>query len=100
MVGFDAGPYWRPLEDFASDETEQNKLYWTDERICDGENPLQLGSNNSGKSVGGSTVHFAMVSLRFRPEWFKSRSHAGLRRRLAARLAGDVGATTPRSSRR
>ena len=69
---------------------EQNKLYWTDERIVDGDNPLQLGSNNSGKSVGGSTVHFAMVSLRFRPEWFKSRTHARLRRRLAARLARDV----------
>ena len=56
---------------------EQTKLYWTDERIVDGENPLQLGSNNSGKSVGGSTVHFAMVSLRFRPEWFKSRTLLG-----------------------
>ena len=56
---------------------EQTKLYWTDERIVDGDNPLQLGSNNSGKAVGGSTVHFAMVSLRFRPEWFKSRSLLG-----------------------
>ena len=54
-----------------------SKLYWTDERICDGENPLKLGNNNSGKAVGGSTVHFAMVSLRFRPEWFKSRSLLG-----------------------
>ncbi len=77
VVGFDAGPYWRPLEDFASDEETQTKLYWTDERIVDGENPLQLGSNNSGQSVGGSTVHFAMVSLRFRPEWFKARSLLG-----------------------
>jgi len=77
VVALDAGPYWRPLEDFASDEAEQSKLFWTDERIVDGENPLQLGSNNSGKSVGGSTVHFAMVSLRFRPEWFKARSLLG-----------------------
>jgi choline dehydrogenase-like flavoprotein len=77
VVALDAGPFWRPLEDFASDETEQTKLYWTDERIVDGDNPLQLGSNNSGKSVGGSTVHFAMVSLRFRPEWFKSRTLLG-----------------------
>ncbi|MBR0939022.1 GMC family oxidoreductase [Bradyrhizobium jicamae] len=77
VVAFDAGPYWRPLEDFASDETHQSKLYWTDKRIVDGDNPLQLGANNSGKSVGGSTVHFAMVSLRFRPEWFKSRSKLG-----------------------
>src|SRR6476646_3633374 len=77
VVALDAGPYWRPLEDFASDEHHQAKLYWTDERIVDGENPLQLGSNNSGKSVGGSTVHFAMVSLRFRPDWFKSRTQLG-----------------------
>jgi choline dehydrogenase-like flavoprotein len=77
VVALDAGAYWRPLEDFASDEHHQSKLYWTDERICDGENPLQLGSNNSGKSVGGSTVHFAMVSLRFRPEWFKARTLLG-----------------------
>ncbi len=77
VVAFDAGPYWRPLEDFASDEREQAKLYWTDERIVEGENPLTLGSNNSGKSVGGSTVHFAMVSLRFRPEWFKARTKLG-----------------------
>ena len=77
VVAFDAGPFWRPLEDFASDESEQTKLYWTDERIVDGENPIQLGSNNSGKSVGGSTVHFAMVSLRFRPEWFKARTLLG-----------------------
>ena len=68
VVALDAGPYWRPLEDFASDEHHQAKLYWTDERVVDGDNPLELGPNNSGQSVGGSTVHFAMVSLRFRPE--------------------------------
>ncbi len=77
VVAFDAGPYFRPLEDFASDETEQNKLYWTDERISDGDDPVQLGANNSGKAVGGSTVHFAMVSLRFRPEWFAARTRLG-----------------------
>ena len=77
VVALDAGPYFRPLEDFASDESEQTKLYWTDDRIVDGDNPLQMGSNNSGKAVGGSTVHFAMVSLRFRPEWFKSRTVLG-----------------------
>ena len=68
VVGFDAGPYFRPLEDFASDEEEQGKLYWNDERIVDGANPITMGGKNSGKAVGGSTVHFAMVSLRFRPE--------------------------------
>ena len=77
VVAFDAGPFWRPLEDFASDEMSQSMLYWTDERLVDGANPLKMGSNNSGRGVGGSTVHFAMVSLRFRPEWFKSRTKLG-----------------------
>ena len=77
VIAFDAGPYFRPLEDFASDETEQNKLYWLDRRIVDGENPLTMGGKNSGKAVGGSMVHFAMVSLRFRPEWFQSRTAMG-----------------------
>lgn len=77
VVGFDAGPWWRPLEDFASDEHHQAELFWNDERIVEGDNPLMLGTNNSGRSVGGSTVHFAMVSLRFRPEWFRARSTLG-----------------------
>ncbi|MBY8829681.1 GMC family oxidoreductase [Hephaestia mangrovi] len=77
VVAMDAGPYWRPLEDFASDETHQQKLYWTDERIVDGDTPLKMGSNNSGKAVGGSTVHFAMVSLRFRPDHFQTRTKLG-----------------------
>ncbi len=77
VVAFDAGAFYRPLEDFASDEREQEKLYWLDERISGGDDPLEFGSNNSGKAVGGSTVHFQMVALRFRPEWFKSRSQLG-----------------------
>ena len=77
VVAFDAGPYWRPLEDFASDERAQRTLYWTDERISGGNDPIELGSNNSGRGVGGSTAHFTMVTLRFRPEWFASRTKLG-----------------------
>ena len=60
VVALDAGPYWRPLDDFASDEDHQAKLYWTDDRIVDGNNPLQLGANNSGKS---SETYNAMTDL-------------------------------------
>ena len=77
VIAFDAGPFFRPLDDFASDETEQNKLYWTDNRIVEGNDWMTMGGKNSGKAVGGSTVHFAMVSLRFRPEWFKARTMLG-----------------------
>ncbi|MGE0315084.1 MAG: GMC family oxidoreductase [Lautropia sp.] len=77
VVAFDAGAFYRPLEDFASDEREQQKLYWLDDRISGGDDPIEFGSNNSGKAVGGTTVHFQMVALRFRPEWFAARSLLG-----------------------
>ncbi len=77
IVALDAGPFWRPLADFASDEREQDKLYWLDERISAGDDAIELGSNNSGRCIGGTTVHFQMVSLRFRPEWFKARTKLG-----------------------
>ena len=77
VVAFDAGAFWRPLEDFASDETEQDKLYWNDPRIVEGADPIVMGGKNSGKAVGGSMVHFAMVSLRFRPDWFKAKTRLG-----------------------
>lgn len=77
VVAFDAGPFWRPLDDFASDEKEQQQLYWSGERIVAGDDPIQLGANNSGRGVGGSTVHFTMLTPRYRPEWFKARSRLG-----------------------
>ena len=77
VVLLDAGPFWRPLADFASDEREQDKLYWLDERISGGDDAIELGANNSGRAVGGSTTHFQMVSLRFRPDWFKARTRLG-----------------------
>src|SRR5581483_2046400 len=43
VVALDAGGFFRPLEDFASDETEQSKLYWLDRRIVDGANPITMG---------------------------------------------------------
>jgi choline dehydrogenase-like flavoprotein len=77
VVVLEAGPFWRPLEDFASDEEAQQQLYWLEERISGGDDPLALGGNNSGWGVGGSTVHFSMISLRLRPEWFQSKSKLG-----------------------
>ena len=77
VVAFDAGPYWRPLDDFVSDERDQGGLYWTDSRITGGADPIELGSNNCGRGVGGSTVHYTMIALRWRPEWFRCRSTLG-----------------------
>ena len=77
IVAFDAGAWYRPLDEFASDETEQMKLFWLDNRVIEGADSFELGRRNSGRAVGGSSVHFMMVSLRFRPEWFRSRSLLG-----------------------
>jgi len=77
VVIFDAGPFWRPLDEFVSDEIEQQKLFWTEPRITGGDDPIALGGNNSGRGVGGSTVHFSMISLRIRPERMKARSQLG-----------------------
>ena len=73
VVAFDAGPFFRPLEDFASDEESQSQLYWLDERIVDGADPLKMGGNNCGKAVGDRALRHA---LRFRPD-FKARSRYG-----------------------
>ena len=56
---------------FATDEREQSKLFWTDERLSAGENPVAFGSNNSGCAVGGSTVHFTAYTPRPQADDFR-----------------------------
>ena len=77
VVILDAGPHWNPVKDFVSDEMASRKLFWTDERITGGPDPVELGSNNSGKGVGGSTVHYSMVAMRAHPEDFRRRTLEG-----------------------
>src|SRR5918996_97250 len=77
VVILDAGPHWNPVKDFVSDEIASRALFWTDERITGGDNPVELGSNNSGQGVGGSTVHYSMVAMRAHPEDFLRRTLDG-----------------------
>jgi choline dehydrogenase-like flavoprotein len=77
VVILDAGPHWNPVRDFVSDEIASRGLFWTDERITGGDNPVELGSNNSGQGVGGSTVHYSMVAMRAHPEDFLRRTFEG-----------------------
>ena len=58
VVALEAGRDWNPPKDFATDELAQTPLYWQDERLSDGGDPLNFGSNNSGIGVGGSTLHY------------------------------------------
>lgn len=77
VVILDAGPHWSPVKDFVSDEMASRKLFWTDERITGGRDPVELGSNNSGRGVGGGTVHYSMVKMRAHPDDFRRRTLEG-----------------------
>jgi len=78
VLGLEAGPFWDTERDWVSDEAGSHRLYWEDLRITGGENPLTLGSNNSGKGVGGSTVHWAAFTPRFHPSDFRVYSQDGV----------------------
>ena len=78
VVCLDAGPFWDPDSDWVSDERGAHTLYWTEPRQIGGRNPVPLGSNNSGRGVGGSMVHFAGYTPRFHPSDFRTRSTDGV----------------------
>ena len=78
IVVFDVGPFWDPDRDWVSDEAGSHKLYWTDARVTGGEDPVELGKNNSGKGVGGSMVHYAGYCPRFHPSDFEVRTRDGV----------------------
>ena len=78
VVGLEAGPFWDTERDWVSDEAGSRQLYWEDLRITGGDNPLTLGSNNSGKGVGGSTVHWAAFAPRLHPSDFRVYSEDGV----------------------
>ncbi len=78
VVGFDAGPLWDTERDWVSDEAGSHRLYWEDLRITGGSDPLALGANNSGKGVGGSTVHWAAFTPRFHPSDFRTYAEDGV----------------------
>jgi choline dehydrogenase-like flavoprotein len=61
-----------------SDEAGSGRLYWTDLRITGGSDPLELGANNSGRGVGGGTIHFAGFCPRLHPSDFRVRTQDGV----------------------
>jgi choline dehydrogenase-like flavoprotein len=78
VVVLEAGPFWDPDRDWVSDERGSHGLYWTEPRVIAGDDPVPLGSNNSGRGVGGSTVHFAGYTPRFHPSDFRTHSLDGV----------------------
>jgi len=78
VVIIDAGPFRDAQKDFASDELAMKALSWQDARIVDGKNPLTMGSNNSGRGIGGGTAHFTGVFLRFHESDFRTKTTDGV----------------------
>ncbi|MET3809633.1 GMC family oxidoreductase [Arthrobacter sp. UYEF3] len=77
-VALDAGPFWDPERDWVSDEAGSHHLYWTEPRVISGDDPVPLGSNNSGRGVGGSMVHYAGYTPRFHPSDFHTHRTDGV----------------------
>jgi len=78
VVALEAGPFWNTERDWVSDESGSHKLYWEDLRITGGTDPLAFGANNSGKGVGGGSVHWAAFTPRFHPSDFEVYTRDGL----------------------
>jgi len=78
VLALDAGPFWDPDADWVSDEAGSHHLYWTEPRVVGGADPVPLGSNNSGRGVGGSMVHYAGYTPRFHPSDFETFSAEGI----------------------
>src|ERR671926_634752 len=78
VVALEAGPWHDTETDMVSDEAGSARLYWNDLRITGGSEPLEFGANNSGKGVGGSTVHYAAFCPRFHPSDFRVRTLDGV----------------------
>ena len=70
-VALEAGEHWNPAKDFATDEFSQSMLFWSDERLSAGKDPVHFGNNNSGIGVGGSTLHYTAYVPRPQPDDFQ-----------------------------
>ncbi len=78
VVGFEVGPFWDTERDWVSDEKGSHDLYWNDLRITGGGDPIALGENNSGRGVGGGSVHWAAFVPRLHPSDFRVYSEDGM----------------------
>lgn len=78
VVALEAGEHWNPAQDFATDEKAQAKLFWNDERLSAGADPIAFGRNNSGTGVGGSTLHYTAYVPRPQPDDFRLHSDFGV----------------------
>jgi choline dehydrogenase-like flavoprotein len=79
VVVLEAGSWLSTDDDLRQDEVEMlGKFDWDDRRYLEGEEELQMGHIRDGRGVGGGTIHFGGVALRFWPEDFERKKRDGV----------------------
>ena len=79
VVVLEAGRWLDTQRDFVNDELSMlGTLDWDDLRITDGNDPLKLGRVNTGRAVGGTTVHYTAAALRLDPTDFDIATRDGV----------------------
>jgi choline dehydrogenase-like flavoprotein len=104
VVALEAGRNF-DLDDFTPDETEAVEINWMSERLSGGGDATAFGPNNSGRGVGGSTLHWGAFSPRPDARDLRLRSETGEGRdwpldpeellSYVARVEGDIGVSGP-----
>ncbi|WP_066039817.1 GMC family oxidoreductase [Herbiconiux solani] len=77
VVALEAGPNFEP-NGYTTDETEAVEINWMSERLSGGEDPTAFGQNNSGRGVGGSTLHWGAFAPRPTRADIRLRSDSGV----------------------
>jgi choline dehydrogenase-like flavoprotein len=79
VVVLEAGDWLDSREDFVNDELSMlGPLDWDDLRIVDGDDPIATGRVNTGRAVGGTTVHYTAVAVRLHPDDFRTATVDGV----------------------
>ena len=79
VVVLEAGDWLDSRENFVNDELSMlGPLDWDDPRIVDGADPIATGRLNTGRAVGGTTVHYTAVAVRLRPDDFRVATKEGV----------------------
>ncbi|QHC67844.1 GMC family oxidoreductase [Rathayibacter sp. VKM Ac-2759] len=79
VVALEAGPHFDPV-DYTADEDAATQINWMEERLSGGETPTAFGPNNSGRGVGGATLHWGAFTPRPDPRDLLLRTESGLGR--------------------
>ena len=104
VVALEAGRNF-DLDDFTPDETEAVEINWMSERLSGGTDATAFGPNNSGRGVGGSTLHWGAFTPRPDARDLRLRTETGEGRdwpldpaellSYVARVEGDIGVYGP-----